>query len=176
MNNPPGPTFPIWPSEPAVAPTSAVLAALAGGEAPVVVCLEGARRMREILDKVLSRLPVHSLLAATVAEALEIVRCVHPSLLIIDLNVPEISGWQALADLRRAAGPEDLRVIVLTARDSPHDYLLAVNVAQVDVFLRKPCDAGELADHVLRLLDLPSRLEGFDHAAQDGNGTVSPSA
>ncbi|MGH2524985.1 MAG: DNA-binding response regulator, partial [Anaerolineales bacterium] len=47
------------------------------------------------------------------------------------------------------------RVIILTAKDSGFERLIAANVARVDLFLAKPFDTVELARRVLRLLNLP---------------------
>lgn len=124
--------------------------------APLVLCVEDDPRTLEILSKILSRLPVQSALADHPAQAIELAHRLRPHLLILDLMLPNMSGWEVLDKIRDGSQREDLRVLVLTAKDSPHERLVAANVARVDQFLSKPFDMIELVQHILRLLNLPA--------------------
>jgi two-component system sensor histidine kinase ChiS len=121
-------------------------------ERPLVLCIDDDPWTVGILSKIMSRLPVRHLVATDPHAALETAQRERPHLLILDLMLPEISGWEVLDRIRSSAGRDDLRVIVLTAKDSSLERLIAANVARVDVFLTKPFDTSEFARHVLRLL------------------------
>ncbi|MBI3762816.1 MAG: response regulator [Chloroflexi bacterium] len=123
---------------------------------PLVLCLDDDWRILEILSKILSRLPLEHVVTGSPLEAIELAQRLRPRLLILDLMLPEMSGWEALDKMRDGTQRDDLRVIVLTAKDAQYERLVAANVARVDLFLTKPFDAGELAHHILRLLDLPA--------------------
>jgi CheY-like chemotaxis protein len=129
------------------------------GEPPLVLCVDDDERMLEILSKILSRLPVEYAVTDSPLEAIELARRVHPQLLILDLMLPEMSGWEALEIIRQNAWADDLRVIVLTAKDGGYERLVAANVARVDTFLSKPFDPRELAEHIMHLVNsaVPSR-------------------
>jgi len=122
---------------------------------PVVLCVEDDRSTQQILAKILARLPVTPLLAADPLQAIELARQYQPQLLMLDLMLPRMSGWELLARIRAGAPGRDLRVIILTAKDSSSERLVAANVAQVDLFESKPFDPVLLGRSVLQLLNLP---------------------
>jgi two-component system, OmpR family, alkaline phosphatase synthesis response regulator PhoP len=74
-------------------------------------------------------------------EAIDRVRAERPGCIILDLKMPRLSGFDALAELRREA--PDAQVIVLTG--SPNRPLAeACRARGADEFLLKPFDPGEL--------------------------------
>lgn len=123
---------------------------------PIVICVDDDPRTLEIITKVLSRLPVRTLAASHPLQALQLARENHPHLIILDLMMPDMTGWELLAEIRQSDPRPDLRVLVLTAKGSGAERVLATNVARVDVFMTKPFDTAELAQNVAQLLDLPA--------------------
>jgi CheY-like chemotaxis protein len=122
---------------------------------PVVLCVEDDPSTRQILTKILGRLPVRTVMATDPAQAIELARQVQPQLLMLDLMLPGMSGWEVLDRIRADAPGRDLRVMILSAKDSSAERLVAANVAQVDFFQSKPFDPVVLGRDVLRLLNLP---------------------
>ena len=131
-------------------------------ELPLVLCLDDDLPMLSILSKILSRLPVECVATASPQEAIDLATRLRPRLLILDLMMPGMGGWEVLDKIRGKIQSSDLRVIILTAKDSSYERLVAANVARVDVYLTKPFDAGELARHVSRLCELPSAKDRPD--------------
>ena len=129
-------------------------------ELPCVLCLDDDPPMLNILSKILSRLPVKCVTTTSPQEAIELAQRLRPRLLILDLMMPGTSGWEVLDKIRSktqgsdpsASSGQALRVIILTAKDSGYERLVAANVARVEEYLTKPFDAAELARHVLRLI------------------------
>jgi DNA-binding response OmpR family regulator len=126
---------------------------------PLVLCVEDDPLTLEILSRILERLPVECALAGRPDEAIEIARHRRPHLIILDLMLPDMSGWEVLDHIRDGSEREDLHVIVLTAKDSSYERLVATNIAHIDVYLSKPFDTAELLSHILRLLQLPTDEE-----------------
>jgi DNA-binding response OmpR family regulator len=110
---------------------------------------------RQILGKIMQRLPVRAALAGNWPQVLEAVQRDAPDLLVLDLMLPDVMGWEVLARVRALLNGRPLRVLILTAKDTTPEKMIAANVAQTDLFLPKPFDNAVLARHVLRLLDLP---------------------
>ena len=85
--------------------------------------------------------------------ALDAARCCKPSLVLLDLMMPKVSGFDILAQMR---ADEELRyvpVIVLTAASDPATKLRALDLGATE-FLAKPVDASELVLRVRNSLAL----------------------
>ncbi len=118
------------PSRPAAEP----------GERLVLVVDDEADLLEIVTDR-LERAGYRVVTARDGLEALVRVRAARPGCIILDLKMPRLDGFEALADLRREA-PE-ARVIVLTG--SPNRPLAeACRARGADDFLLKPFDPGEL--------------------------------
>lgn len=85
------------------------------------------------------------------AEALRVVRAKKPDLLILDCNMPGLSGVVVLRELRNTPALCDLPVLMLTGRRSAQDVELAM-FAGADDYMKKPFDPDELVFRVDELL------------------------
>lgn len=122
---------------------------------PLVLCVDDDPRTLEILNKVLDRLPVEPVLAQGARLAVDLAQRLQPHLIILDVTMPEVSGWQLLQTIRNGRHRADLRVLALSAKANSAERILAANVARVDAFMGKPFDIAELARQVAALLELP---------------------
>lgn len=107
--------------------------------------------------------------AATGTEALKSVRAERPDLLVLDLMLPGISGYDVLADLRRREDTQDIGVILLTARKEEADRIKGLSLG-ADDYLAKPFSPQEL---VLRVGAVLRRLAAPPVAAS-GRVTAGP--
>ena len=80
-------------------------------------------------------------------DALEKIRRTSPDLVVLDLNLPQIDGLELCKLLRQQAATERLPLVVLTARNSEIDRILAFELGASD-FITKPFNAREF---VLRI-------------------------
>lgn len=90
-------------------------------------------------------------LVADGAEALRVVRAKRPDLLVLDCNMPGMSGVLVLRELRNTLALADLPVMMLTARRGAQDEELAM-FAGADDYMRKPFDPEEFVFRVEDLL------------------------
>ena len=105
-------------------------------------------------------------------DALQVIRARKPDLVILDCNMPEMSGLLVLRELRQSIEFCDLPVLVLTARRSDKDEDLAYYQGAND-YMKKPFDPAEL---VLRVEELLARrapaMPGGRRKAQRGFGRL----
>lgn len=87
--------------------------------------------------------------------ALDWITSHSPDLVLLDLHMPQMDGYEVLARIRRFASSTDLPVIVLTADATPHASHRAFELDAND-FLTKPLDAVELTRRVRTMLDMRS--------------------
>jgi DNA-binding response OmpR family regulator len=81
-------------------------------------------------------------------QALEVARIEHPDLVILDLMLPEISGWDVCRRLRHDSNTP---VIMLTAQDEDTDKIVGLELG-ADDYLTKPFNPKELMARVHALL------------------------
>lgn len=97
-------------------------------------------------------------------EAVELTRSSQPDVLLLDLMMPLVSGFDILQELRSDPDLWQTPVIVLTSSDDPETKLKALRLGAND-FLSKPVDASELALRLRNTLAAQAfqhQLEHFD--------------
>ena len=94
----------------------------------------------------------------------------EPDLLLLDLDMPEVNGYEVLTTVRSSSEYEHLPVIILTASSEPDDKLKALELGATD-FLSKPVDSSEL---VLRVRNTLSAKAYQDQLAYYDNLTGMP--
>ena len=89
--------------------------------------------------------------AADAAAGILEAQTTHPDLVLMDLSLPGMDGWEALQRLRADSRTRDLRIVALTAHamEGTRDEALA---AGFDGYLSKPIDALSFAETVSRFL------------------------
>jgi DNA-binding response OmpR family regulator len=87
----------------------------------------------------------------------ELLRCV-PDLVILDVNMPGMSGWELCALLRRQSATREIPVLFLTGRKEVRDRITAMQVGGSD-YLAKPFGADDLRRKVNSLLKTRSTTE-----------------
>lgn len=94
--------------------------------------------------------------ASSGKEVLEIVQYEIIDLLILDIMMPKMSGYEVCQQLRKQFSLMDLPILMLTAKTQLRDKVIAFEVGAND-YLTKPCDRKELLTRVNTLIEL-SRL------------------
>lgn len=102
--------------------------------------------------------------ASNGVEAVSQARLARPDLVLLDVDMPEMDGHQALAALRADVGMANTPVLFLTGRTGADDVVEGLGLGAAD-YLRKPCDPDELLARVRGALRSKQRHE----ALQDEN-------
>lgn len=100
--------------------------------------------------------------ASNGAEAVNQARLAQPDLVLLDIDMPEMDGHQALAALRADTGMADIPVLFLTGRTGADDVVEGLGLGAAD-YLRKPCDPDELLARVRGALRSKRRQEALRH-------------
>lgn len=133
---------PIWQYEGVVSPNKPV------SERGRVLVVEDDTRIQRMLQTVLEAEAYGVETAGDGRAALEAVGRERPALIILDLMLPDIDGWQVMVDLRSRKETADLPVLVLSA---VHDVARESLRIGANDFLRKPFGLDALLDKVERL-------------------------
>ena len=108
---------------------------------------------REELCNMLEKAGYSALAVTAFENAAEQLTVLAPDLVILDLNLPEISGFQICWDLKQKTS---IPVLVLTSRDQMSDELQALRLG-ADEYLTKPCRKERL---LARIANILKRFEG----------------
>jgi two-component system response regulator AdeR len=114
--------------------------AVTSAEALVLVA-EDEPEIADILRAYLAREGLRTLHAANGREALEMHLALRPDLLLLDVRMPLLDGWQVLAEVRRRGSTP---IIMITAHDQDVDKLSALRMG-ADDYVVKPFNPAEVA-------------------------------
>jgi len=121
---------------------------------PKILVVEDNEYNREMIAKRLGRAGFAVVVAVDGREGLEMARMEKPDLILMDLDLPEIDGWEATRRLKSNAVTSAIPVIVLTAHAMQQDLKKAV-VSGCDQFETKPVMFGRLLAKINGCLKLP---------------------
>ena len=107
------------------------------------------------------------------ASALEIIARQPPALLVLDLMLPEVDGWEVCRQLRSGRVAPDLPIIMLTARDDDVDKIVGLELG-ADDYVTKPFNPRELVARVKAILRRTRRAAQPQAPVHAGDVTVDP--
>ena len=100
----------------------------------------------------------YEVLGATSGQrGLELVQTTRPDIVLLDLTMPGMDGWEVYQHMKADAVMRDIPVIVVTCRTSAIDEVLARNIAKVDDYIPKPFGPSTLIESVERVLSTRGR-------------------
>jgi DNA-binding response OmpR family regulator len=131
-----------------------------------VLLIEDAAPIRELLATLLRRAGYDVVAAPDGPEGLYVFGTRHPDLVLLDVHLPGMSGWDVLAQLRDRS---QVPILMLTALSDDSSKVRALN-GGADDYLVKPASAPELIARVGALLRRSRRIPGVDgvHTYDDG--------
>jgi DNA-binding response OmpR family regulator len=120
----------------------------------VILCIEDEQEMIDLIRLILSRRGFEIRGANGGKEGLEIIRKDHPDLVLLDLMMPEMDGWEVYQQMKADEATKDIPVIVVTAKAQSIDKVLGLHIAKVDDYIAKPFSPQELLNSVDKVLGL----------------------
>jgi two-component system, OmpR family, response regulator VicR len=117
-----------------------------------VVCIEDELEMIELVKLILSRHNFQVTGAVGGQQGLEKIADVKPDLVLLDLMMPEMDGWEVYQKMKASEEMRDIPVIVVTAKAQSIDRVLGLHIARVDDYITKPFGPQELLESVERVL------------------------
>jgi len=119
-----------------------------------IVYIEDDQDMIDLVGVILSRDNLEIIGVREGYSALDTIRQVNPALVLLDLMLPGMGGWEIYQAMKHEPDMRDIPVIVVTARGAPIDKVLGEHVAKVQVYIVKPFSTYELRDSVKRVLGM----------------------
>ena len=132
---------------------------------PVVLVVDDGIANRQLIQAYLTDLDCEVCLAGDGASALQMIESSQPSLVLLDVQMPGINGYEVCRQIK--AGPRGrlLPVVMITALDRTEDRVMALE-SGADDFMTKPVQRVELVARVrsaLRLKAVYNTLDSAEH-------------
>ena len=86
-------------------------------------------------------------------EGLDSIRSLHPGLVLLDVMMPTMNGYDVCKAIREDAEFDDVKIILLTAKGQEADRELGIDVGATQ-YMTKPFDPDELLDIAKEMLGL----------------------
>ncbi len=126
-----------------------------------VVCIEDELEMIELVKLILGRSKFEVTGAVGGHEGLEKISEIKPDLVLLDLMMPEMDGWEVYQKMKASEEMRDIPVIVVTAKAQSIDRVLGLHIARVDDYITKPFGPQELLDSVERVINTKNSTPGI---------------
>jgi len=122
-----------------------------------VVCIEDEPEMIDLVKLILGRKGFELTGAVGGREGLDAVRRIKPDLVLLDLMMPDMDGWEVYQQMKADEDLKTIPVIVVTAKAQSIDKVLGLHIAKVDDYVTKPFGPQELLQSVERVLTQQSK-------------------
>jgi two-component system sensor histidine kinase/response regulator len=100
-----------------------------------------------LLEAVLKDQGYTILTAPGVAEALSILDAERPHLILLDLLIPKVDGYQFLGDIKKNESTKDIPVIIVSAVTNPNDVQRSISLGAID-YIEKPINIPVLLSKI----------------------------
>lgn len=118
-----------------------------------LVYIEDEVEMIDLVRLILGRKGFEVIGANGGKEGLEAVRTELPELVLLDLMMPDLDGWEVFQQMKADEATRQIPVIVVTAKAHTIDRVLGLHIAKVDDYISKPFSPQELIASVEKVLD-----------------------
>lgn len=86
-------------------------------------------------------------------KGLDLVQQNPPDLILLDLMIPDMDGWEIYQNLKSVETTKNIPVIIITAKAQAIDRVLGLTIAKVDDYICKPFRPQDLLESIKKILD-----------------------
>ncbi len=125
---------------------------------PLILVVEDYEDARVMYGRLLQMSGYEPIEVATGEEAIELAVARRPDLILLDMSLPGMDGWEVTAELKENAATKHIPIVALTAHALQSERKRTER-AGCEGFLAKPCAPPELLAEIARLLGPRSGTE-----------------
>ncbi len=116
-----------------------------------ILCIEDEPEMIELMRLVLEREGFEVTGAVGGEQGLQAMRQTKPDLILLDLMMPGIDGWEVYRQMRADKELMDIPVVIVTAKAQSIDKVLGLQVAKVADYITKPFGPKDLTNSIAKV-------------------------
>ncbi|GAB4525896.1 MAG: response regulator [Pleurocapsa sp.] len=117
---------------------------------PLVVCIDDSKTVQKQIKMTLEAVGYEVMGITDPTQAFKELSVLKPILILMDINMPNINGYDLCSMLRKSQKFKVIPIVMLTGRDGMIDRMRAKLVGSTD-YLTKPCNPNQLIELVRKL-------------------------
>lgn len=121
-----------------------------------IIYIEDDLEMIDLVTLILNRKGFQVKGAHGGRNGLDLINQEPPDLILLDLMMPGLDGWDVFHQLKNDEHTRDIPVIIITAKAQDIDRVLGLHIAHVDDYICKPFRPQELLDSIEQVLSKKS--------------------
>lgn len=125
-----------------------------------VLIIDDMEDLRDLVEVILEEEEIEVLDAEDGESALELLERGIPDLILLDVNMPGMDGWETLEEMEKRGLTEDSFVIMFTVEELTFVDMLRKDVEGLVGYVEKPFDKEELVNLVENYLDITEEIRG----------------
>jgi two-component system response regulator VicR len=118
----------------------------------LIVYIEDDTEMIDLVTLILNRRGYQVKGAHGGHQGLDLVQKEPPDLILLDLMMPDLDGWDLYQQLKANETTRDIPVIIITAKAQAIDRVLGLHIAKVEDYISKPFRPQELIESIEKVL------------------------
>jgi DNA-binding response OmpR family regulator len=115
---------------------------------PLILYIEDERPVLELVRHALKLSGYNIVGATTGRQGLDLMRQEKPTVLLLDLMMPDFNGWDVYREMKRDTELAEIPVIVVTAKVPTRSKIIIDDLPPVDDYITKPFDVEQLVRSV----------------------------
>jgi two-component system response regulator VicR len=123
-----------------------------GDKEKTIICIEDEPAMIELVKLILTSRGYKVMAAMGGQEGLDMIRKTKPDVVLLDLMMPDMNGWDVYQQMKADEYMKTIPVIVVTAKAQNIDKVLGLHIAKVQDYITKPFSPAQLLRSVRRVL------------------------
>ena len=116
-----------------------------------ILCIEDEPDMIELIRIILIRHGFEVVGANGGMEGVRMIREELPDLILLDIMMPDLDGWEVYQQIKADEKTRDIPVIVITAKAQSIDKVLGLHIAKVDDYISKPFTPDALLESIQKV-------------------------
>jgi DNA-binding response OmpR family regulator len=120
---------------------------------PKVIYIEDDPEMIDLVSLILKPRGINVKGAHGGRQGLDMVREELPDLVLLDLMMPDLDGWDLYQQLKADTATASIPVIIITAKAQAIDQVLGLHIAKVDDYICKPFRPQQIIDSIQKILN-----------------------
>jgi CheY-like chemotaxis protein len=120
-----------------------------------ILIVDDQKEVLDVVQFILGLKGYSTLTAKNGAECLEILNKQRVDLILLDIMMPEIDGWEVLRQLKSRGKAGAIPVMILTSKLQSIDKMLGLNVFGASDYLTKPFTREDLLEKIFKVIGEP---------------------